>query len=104
MSDEMSRRLNAARELLKAGRHDEATAELAWLWDNIDIVDPGMRGVRVSFMASNIRELVEKHETARARFAAIRDRAASLADVDLTTSKLRFDWIVLNEILSEPER
>jgi hypothetical protein len=104
MSDEMSRRLDAARDLSKAGRHAEATAEFVWLWENIDHVDPGMKGVRVSFMASNIRELVDKHEDARVRFAAIRDRAASLADVDLTTARLRFDWIVLNEILSEPER
>jgi hypothetical protein len=104
MSDEMSRRLDAARELSKAGRHDEATAEFVWLWENIDRVDPGMEGVRVSFMAKNIRELVDKHEAARVRFVAIRDRAASLADIDLTTARLRFDWIVLNEILSEPER
>jgi len=104
MGDEMRKRLAAARELSKERRHDEATTEFVWLWENIDRIDPGMEGVRVSFMASNIRELVEKDETARARFAAIRDRAASLADVDLTTAKLRFDWIVLNEILSEPER
>lgn len=104
MSDEMSRRLDAARELTKAGRHEDATAEFVWLWENIDRVDPGMEGVRVSFMANNIRELVGKHEAARVRFADIRDRAASLADVDLTTARQRFDWIVLNEILSEPER
>ena len=63
-----------------------------------------MEGVRVSFMANEIRALVDKHDAARARFAGIRDRAASLADADLTTAQLRFDWIVLNEILSEPER
>src|SRR5882672_5813919 len=101
MGDEMSRRLDAAEDLSKAGRHDEATAEFVWLWENIDRVEPGMEGVRVSFMAKNIRELVDKHEAARVRFAAIRDRAASLADIDLTTARLRFDWIVLNEILSE---
>ena len=100
----MHRRLDAARELSKAGRHDEATAEFVWLWENIDRVDPGMEGVRVSFMATNIRELVDNHEAARMRFAAIRDRTASLADIDLTMAGLRFDWIVLNEILSEPER
>jgi hypothetical protein len=100
----MSQRLNAARELSKAGRNDEATTEFVWLWENIDRVDPGMDGVRVSFMADNIRELVEKHEAARLRFAAIRDRAASLADADLTTARQRYDWIVLNEVLSEPER
>jgi len=100
----MSERLDAAQELLKAGRHDEATAEFVWLWENMAGVDPSMQGVRVSFMANEIRALVDKHEVARVRFADIRDRSASLADVDLTTARLRFDWIVLNEILSEPER
>jgi hypothetical protein len=104
MGDDMSRRLNAAEELSKAGRHEEATSEFVWLWENIDRVEPAMDGVRVSFMANEIRELVAKHEAARERFAAIRDRAESLADVDLKTARLRFDWIVLNEILSEPEK
>jgi hypothetical protein len=104
MSEEMRRRLDGARQLSKAGRHDEATAEFVWLWENIDRVSPGMDGVRVSFMAKDIRELVDKHEPARVRFAEIRDGAASLADVDLTTARRRFDWIVLNEILGERER
>jgi hypothetical protein len=104
VGDEMSRRLDAAEELSKAGRHDEATTEFVWLWENIDRVEPSMEGVRVSFMANEIRALVDKHDAARARFASIRDQAASLADADLTTARLRFDWIVLNEILSEPER
>jgi hypothetical protein len=104
MGDEMSRRLNAAEELSKAGRHEEATAEFVWLWENIDRIEPSMQGVRVSFMAHEIRALVDKHEPARERFSAIRDRAAALADVDLDTARLRFDWIVLNEVLSEQER
>jgi hypothetical protein len=100
----MSSRLDAAEELSKAGRCDEATTEFVWLWENIDRVEPSMEGVRVSFMANQIRVLVDRHEAARVRFAGIRDRTASLADADLTTARLRFDWIVLNEILSEPER
>jgi hypothetical protein len=104
MGDEMHDRLHAAERLSRAGRHEEATAEFFWLWENIDRVEPGMGGVRVSFMANYIRELVDKHDAARVRFAEIRDRSASLSDVDLTTARLRFDRIVLNEILSEPER
>src|SRR5262245_40211736 len=105
MGEEMQGRLSAAQELLKRGNHDEATIEFEWLWDNIDRVDPGMEGVRVSFMAKNIEELVRKHPPARRRFVDIRDRAASLADADLGgNAGLRFDWIVLNEILSEQDR
>jgi hypothetical protein len=100
----MGRRLDAAEDLLDAGRDDEATAAFVWLWENIDRIEPAMDGVRVSFMAETIRTLVGRHEAARAQFVLIRDRTASLADVDLTTARRRFDWIVLNEILSEPER
>ena len=101
----MHERLTAAENLLRDGKHDEAIAEFEWLWDNIDRIEPGMEGVRVSFMAKSIEDLVGKHAPARQRFTEIRDRTAMLARADITgTSRLRFDWIVLNEILSERER
>jgi len=55
-------------------------------------------------MAKTIESLVGKHPPARERFTAIRDRSATLAEADLTTARLRFDWIVLNEILGEEDR
>jgi hypothetical protein len=101
----MHDRLNAAEELVKKGRYDEATREFEWLWENMERLSPGMSGVRVSFMAKSIEELVRKHPPARVRFAEIRDRSARRAEADVhTTAGLRFDWIVLNEILSEQER
>src|SRR5579871_5786680 len=101
----MHDRLAAAEALVKAERYDEATKELIWLWENMDRVDPGMRGVRVSFMAKEIEDLANKHAPARQRFCEIRERTAQLADADIETSKrLRFDWIVLNEILSDTAR
>ena len=105
VGEEMHDRLNAAEDLVKQGRLDDATTEFAWLWDNIDRIDPGMEGVRVSFMAKSIEKLVGKHLPARQRFGEIRERTAMLAAADVTnTARLRFDWIVLNEILSEPDR
>jgi len=105
MGEEMHDRLNAAEALVKEGKYDEATAEFVWLWKNMDVVDPGMEGVRVSFMAKYIKELVGKHPPARLRFAEIRDLTAMVAGADVaSTKRQRFDWIVLNEILSEPER
>lgn len=101
----MRDRLGAARDLLREGRHEEATAEFEWLWDNIDRIEPDMSGVRVSFMAKTIEDLVGKHLPARQRFTEIRDRTAMLAGTALTgAAGLRFDWIVLNEILGENER
>jgi hypothetical protein len=101
----MRERLDAAEQLLNQGKHDEATREFDWLWHNMARLEPDMAGVRVSFMAKSIGQLVEKHRPARARFAEIRDRSERLADADIdTNAELRFDWIVLNEVLSQPER
>jgi hypothetical protein len=104
MVQDMRQRLAAARELVNQGKHDEATAEFEWLWENMVRIQPGMSGVRISFMARNIAELIGKHPPARRRFTEIRDRSAMLAESDLTTARLRHDWIVLNEILGEQER
>jgi hypothetical protein len=92
MSDDLGDRLSAADELVKRGRYDEATREFEWLWDNMQRIEPSLSCVRVSVMAKSIKELVGKHPPARARFAEIRDRSA------------RRDWIVLNDVLSEPEK
>src|SRR5215510_8243216 len=101
----MGERLSAAEEMVKEGRYDEATAEFEWLWDNMERIEPGMEGVRVSFMPKSIEELVGKHPPGRQRFSEIRDRTAMRAGAHIESSgRWRFDWIVLNEILSEPER
>jgi hypothetical protein len=105
VGEEMHDRLRSAQELVKQGQYDEAAVEFEWLWDNMERIEPAMGGVRVSFMAKNIEELVGKHAPARQRFTEIRDRSATLAGADIAgTARLRFDWIVLNEILSERER
>ena len=52
---DMNGRLMLAKGMLAAGLYDEATDEFEWLWHNIAGVDPGMTGVRLSFMASEIR-------------------------------------------------
>jgi hypothetical protein len=102
---DMGGRLDVAQALLRARRFDEATDEMVWLWNNIARVEPGMEGVRVSFMAGDIEELVGQHEPARTRFAEIRERTGALADAGASGSaQARFDWMVLNEILADTER
>jgi thiol-disulfide isomerase/thioredoxin len=102
---DMHGRLNVAQALLRGGRYDEATDELAWLWGNIARVEPGMDGVRVSFMAGDIEQLVGEHPPARDRFTEIRDRTTALADAGAAAAlQARLDWMVLNEILGDPDR
>lgn len=100
----MHDRLDAANELVKQGRYDEAARAFEWLWHNMERIEPGMSGVRVSFMAKNMEDLIAKYPPARTHFEKIRDESAGLAERSIAaSSEHRFDWIVLNEILSERE-
>ena len=96
---DMRGRFRLARALRRAGRMDEATEELVWLWHNMVRVRPSMRGVRVSFMAGEMEDLAATHAPARERFARIRDELEPAPD-----GEGRFDWIVLNSLLRENER
>ena len=98
---DMEGRLDLADRLLNGDKLDEAAAHYLWLWDNIAKVEPGMSGVRVSFMASSIERLVGAHPPARRRFSEVRDRAGAAADADPTSAWPRFDWVVLNEVLGD---
>ena len=98
---DMEGRLDLADRLLHGGKLDEAAAHYLWLWDNIAKVEPGMSGVRVSFMASSIERLVAAHPPAHMRFREVRARAGGAADAEPTAVWPRFDWIVLNDILGE---
>jgi hypothetical protein len=104
MSETMLKRVGAAQDLVRRGKYREATDEFEWLWENMDRVEPGMYGARMSLLAKYIGRLVGKHPSARVTFTEIRDRAAILATADHPTARLCLDWIVLNEILGEQER
>jgi thiol-disulfide isomerase/thioredoxin len=93
-------RFDLARALVAASRLDEATEEYAWLWENLGGANTQLAGLRLSLIAYEIGELVGKSDPARARFHAIRERAAANAG---TADLARLDWIVLNETLAEPE-
>jgi thioredoxin 1 len=94
-------RLALAQALVAARRYDEAVGEYLWLWEHMAKVDPGMTGVRVSFMATEIAELVHAHAPAFGRFRDLRDQTEERAGGDV---KARFDWIVLNDVLGEGVR
>lgn len=101
---DMHGRLSFAKELLHSQDYAKATEHYVWLWHNMERVDPDMRGVRVSFMAGEIKELVGAHEPGRQTFAAIRDEAGAAADAAPASGDLRRDWVVLNNIVGDEER
>lgn len=93
------KKLTEARELVKVGKYDDATAAYLWLWDNILQIDRTMVGVRGSFMAGDMKTLAEIHQPAKVAFTKLRDRL----DGELSDRELD-DWIVLNEIVGEEDR
>jgi thioredoxin len=101
---DMHGRLSFAKELLHDKDYVKATDHYVWLWHNMEQVDPAMGGVRVSFMAGEIKTLVDAFAPARDAFAAIRDDAGAAADRDPTSEGKRLDWVVLNNILGDPAR
>jgi thioredoxin 1 len=102
---DMQGRLELAQALLQGRRFDRALEHYAWLWQHIHRVEPGMGGVRVSFMAGEIEGLTSAYPPARARFAALRDEAeAAAAGAGDAGMEARFDWVVLNGALDETDR
>jgi hypothetical protein len=97
-------RLAFAKVLLRQQDYENATDQFVWLWHNMARISPGMRGVRVSFLASEIRTLVGVHAPARTRFTQLREDAGRAAEADPRSRETRFDWGVLNEILGDDAR
>lgn len=92
-------RLDRARELARADKFGEATDEYLWLWDNMVTQDPGMVGVRGSFMASSMSDLAKRSPEAKAEFVKLRDRTEDRlvdGEGEKTWNDLR-DWLILNE-------
>jgi len=100
----MHARLSFAKSLLNDQSFVKATAHYVWLWRNIERVDPDMRGVRGSFMAREIKELIGVFRPARASFTEIREETGAAADADPAARKLRVDWVTLNYMLGEDDR
>jgi hypothetical protein len=104
LDTDMQARTSFAKALLHDHSYADATEHYVWLWHNMVRLDPGMSGVRVSFMAREIETLVTIHKPARRRFEEIRDRAARAADAIPTSGELRHDWAVLNRVLGDDDR
>lgn len=99
----MLARLDLARELARAGRHDEALVEHVWLWEHMLEYDPALYGVRRSFFARDLEMLAKAHAPARAAIQELRDRAAP-ADAGSIDRATFVDWMCLNRVLGEHER
>ncbi|MBZ0172899.1 MAG: thioredoxin family protein, partial [Phycisphaerales bacterium] len=89
-------RLTDARAMTRRGEHEKATEEFVWLWRHMLEHDPDMHGVRLSFMASDMRALAGKSEHAEAAFRALRDETERHLVEGPRTFDGLFDWLTLN--------
>lgn len=83
--------------------YDKATDEYVWLWQHMLEFRSSMVGVRGSFMARSIKDLVAEHPPARERFTTIRDDTEQSLKTAPDWDDLD-DWIVLNEILGDDDK
>jgi thiol-disulfide isomerase/thioredoxin len=78
-STDVDARYELATDLLAAGKHEEALVHYLWLWPATREV-PGMAGVRLSFMLSDMAGLAEKHAPARQAFLGILENLQKRVD------------------------
>ena len=104
LETDMHGRLSFAKELLRGEEHAKAAEHYVWLWQNMEKVDPDMRGVRVSFMASEMKTLIGAHAPAHDQFQTIRDETGAAADASPKEVDLRRDWVVLNRLFGDDDR
>jgi thiol-disulfide isomerase/thioredoxin len=100
----MQERIQNARELAENGKNAEALTEYLWLWENIVLREPAMSGVRGSFLASDIGNLVSQYAPAKDAFLQVRDRAEAFLKSEDRTFEILDDWLVLNQIASDNDR
>lgn len=96
-------RLELARSLSQAGKYEEAAEEYEWLWLNMLQHQPSYSGVRVSFMASDMKELIAEHPPARDRFLKLRNQTEARLKQEPRTWDDLTDWIVLNSVIDDED-
>jgi len=99
----MQLRYRFASKLAAHGKLDEATDELAWLWEHMLEHQVSMAGVRLSYLVNEMAQLTRRHPLARERFAALRDAMKPQVDADTATAAELTDWAALCTVLGEEE-
>lgn len=95
-------RYDQAGALQRLGEHERALAHYLWLWEHIG-PESVMRGVRSSFMISDIKDLIAQHPPAAEPFAALRDVATAriAREPGAQTWRQWDDWLTLDAMLDD---
>ncbi len=84
-----------AEQLVNNAQYAQAADEYIWLWNNMTTHKPSSRGVRVSFMASDMAKLAASSLEAQRKLTELRDTATARLEKSHTSDRLS-DWLVLN--------
>lgn len=98
---DMHARMELACHLARSGEAGKAADEYIWLWKNMIDHEPGMYGVRLSFMAGDMERLAARHDGAKKKFIALRDESAKAIDGDKIDMEDLVDWVTLNKIVGD---
>ena len=96
-STDVEARRRVAGDLLRSGEYDRALQQYVWLWQNSLQYRPSYRGVRRSFMASEIERLCKEHEPAREAFVSLIDALDGHVRTATYDQEVWRDWFELSE-------
>ncbi len=92
----MRQRLDLAKELVDAGKLDEAIEEYTWLWEHMLEHETSLYGVRISFMINDMKNLAQRHKPALETFTGLRDALTEEMKNGDRSRENQIDWLVLN--------
>lgn len=98
---DMQARLSLARDLINQRKLDDATDEFVWLWNHMLEHQPSMHGVRLSFMASDMKRLAEAHAPAKKAFTELRDALTPAVNGENPQREQVADWMELCKIVGD---
>jgi len=102
--ENMQKHLNDTRELIQAGKYQEALDRHIWFHDHALEHQPSMYGVRLSFALSSWKELADKYPPAMDKLKSVRDQKTKLIEDGQGNHSLFHDVSSINETLRETSK
>lgn len=100
---DLQAKIHLSQVLAGRGQFDDAAKEALWLWDNGLEVDPGFVGVRLSYLVSHFRELLESSPLVKEGLTKRRDALRALVSAPKPTTDQIRDFTALNDALEDPQ-
>lgn len=96
-------RYDLGKDLVRAGKFEEALKEYLWCFDEGMIKAEAFTGVRLSFLAGSLGDLMDQYPPTRAELETRRDAAAKTMWESPKNRRQTADFAVLNSLLKQNE-